>query len=80
MNSNLYLVCLIFNNYLAGRATSPVVDSYTSDMLNKIVKLVDNEPNGPLCTLRLLSHKIQSPHEREALNSLNVYEFVKGIF
>ncbi|VDQ02299.1 unnamed protein product [Trichobilharzia regenti] len=57
---------------MASKATNPVSDQYNSDTVNEIAKLIDTQPNGPVFTLRLLAHKIKSPHEREALSSLAV--------
>ncbi|VDO84761.1 unnamed protein product [Schistosoma margrebowiei] len=53
-----------------GKATNPISDQYDSDTVNEIAKLIDTQPNGPIFTLRLLAHKIKSPHEKEALSSL----------
>nr|CAH8865544.1 unnamed protein product [Trichobilharzia regenti] len=59
---------------LLSKATNPVSDQYNSDTVNEIAKLIDTQPNGPVFTLRLLAHKIKSPHEREALSSLALLE------
>ncbi|CAH8549495.1 unnamed protein product [Schistosoma turkestanicum] len=59
---------------LLSKATNPVSDQYNSDTVNEISKLIDTQPNGPVFTLRLLAHKIKSPHEKEALSSLMLLE------
>ncbi|KAK4468844.1 hypothetical protein MN116_007570 [Schistosoma mekongi] len=59
---------------LLSKATNPISDQYNSDTVSEIAKLIDTQPNGPIFTLRLLAHKIKSPHEKEALNSLSLLE------
>ncbi|CAH8634605.1 unnamed protein product [Schistosoma haematobium] len=61
---------------LLSKATNPISDQYDSDTVNEIAKLIDTQPNGPIFTLRLLAHKIKSPHEKEALSSLMLLEFL----
>ncbi|CAH8633400.1 unnamed protein product [Schistosoma rodhaini] len=61
---------------LLSKATNPISDQYDSDTVNEISKLIDTQPNGPVFTLRLLAHKIKSPHEKEALSSLMLLEFL----
>ncbi|XP_018653453.1 putative golgi associated, gamma adaptin ear containing,arf binding protein 1 (gga1) [Schistosoma mansoni] len=61
---------------LLSKATNPISDQYDSDTVNEISKLIDTQPNGPVFTLRLLAHKIKSPHEKEALSSLVLLEFL----
>lgn len=63
---------LFTQNLIIGKATNPISDQYDSDTVNEIAKLIDTQPNGPIFTLRLLAHKIKSPHEKEALSSLMV--------
>ncbi|CAH8620583.1 unnamed protein product [Heterobilharzia americana] len=59
---------------LLSKATNPLSEQLNSDTLNAIAKLIDTQPNGPVFTLRLLAHKIKSPHEKEALSSLALLE------
>nr|CAX73704.1 ADP-ribosylation factor-binding protein GGA1 (Golgi-localized, gamma ear-containing, ARF-binding protein 1) (Gamma-adaptin-related protein 1) [Schistosoma japonicum] len=59
---------------LLSKATNPISDQYNSETISEIAKLIDTQPNGPIFTLRLLAHKIKSPHEKEALNALSLLE------
>ncbi|XP_054716315.1 ADP-ribosylation factor-binding protein GGA1-like [Uloborus diversus] len=63
----------LLENLLA-RATNPLDSVPDSEAVAEFCCLIDKEHDGPQNALRLLSHKIQSPIEKESLAALFVLE------
>uniref|UniRef100_A0A8C4ICM9 Uncharacterized protein n=1 Tax=Dicentrarchus labrax TaxID=13489 RepID=A0A8C4ICM9_DICLA len=61
-------------NSKASQATDPNNQEDRWDCIQGFYQLVNQETDGPQVAIRLLSHKIQSPQEREALQALTVLE------
>ncbi|XP_035516863.1 ADP-ribosylation factor-binding protein GGA3-like [Morone saxatilis] len=59
---------------LFSQATDPNNQEDRWDCIQGFYQLVNQETDGPQVAIRLLSHKIQSPQEREALQALTVLE------
>jgi ADP-ribosylation factor-binding protein GGA len=53
------------------KATNPLNQSDDFDSIMAFCKQVNDELEGPQIGARLLSHKIQSPQEKEAFKRLN---------
>lgn len=62
-----------FESWL-NRATDPNNQEDRWDCIQGFCQLVDQETDGPQVAIRLLTHKIQSPQEKEALQALTVLE------
>ncbi|XP_075869611.1 ADP-ribosylation factor-binding protein GGA2-like [Nelusetta ayraudi] len=59
---------------LLNQATDPNNLDDRWDCIQDFCQLVNQETDGPQVAVRLLSHKIQSPQEKEALQALTVLE------
>lgn len=59
---------------LLSQATDPNNQEDRWDCIQGFYQLVNQETDGPQVAIRLLSHKIQSPQEKEALQALTVLE------
>uniref|UniRef100_A0A671TNM2 ADP-ribosylation factor-binding protein GGA3-like n=1 Tax=Sparus aurata TaxID=8175 RepID=A0A671TNM2_SPAAU len=59
---------------LLSQATDPNNQEDRWDCIQGFYELVNQEADGPQVAIRLLSHKIQSPQEKEALQALTVLE------
>jgi len=56
------------------KATSPIHKSADPNLMNLFCSKVNAEPEGHQQAIRLISHKIQSPQEHEALRTLELLE------
>lgn len=59
---------------LLSQATDPNNQEDRWDCIQGFYELINQETDGPQVAIRLLSHKIQSPQEKEALQALTVLE------
>lgn len=59
---------------LLSQATDPNNQEDRWDCIEGFYQLVNQQADGPQVAIRLLSHKIQSPQEKEALQALTVLE------
>ncbi|XP_073331785.1 ADP-ribosylation factor-binding protein GGA1-like [Pagrus major] len=59
---------------LLSQATDPNNQEDRWDCIQGFYELVNQETDGPQVAIRILSHKIQSPQEKEALQALTVLE------
>ncbi|XP_076583912.1 ADP-ribosylation factor-binding protein GGA1-like isoform X2 [Chaetodon auriga] len=59
---------------LLSQATDPNNQEDRWDCIQSFYELTNQEADGPQVAIRLLSHKIQSPQEKEALQALTVLE------
>ncbi|CAF0734273.1 unnamed protein product [Didymodactylos carnosus] len=56
------------------KATSPIHKSADPNLVNLFCSKVNADPEGHQAAIRLISHKIQSPQEHEALRTLELLE------
>ncbi len=56
------------------KATSPIIKIPDPNLMNTFCSKVNAEPEGHHQAIRLISHKIQSPQEDEALRTLELLE------
>lgn len=56
------------------KATSPIHKNADPNLMNSFCSKVNAEPEGHHQAIRLISHKIQSPQEHEALRTLELLE------
>ena len=56
------------------QATNPCNEREDVNVIKQLCDTVSQAPEGPLIATRLLAHKIQSPHDQEALLALAVLE------
>ena len=56
------------------QATNPCSEREDVNVIKQFCDCVGQSPEGPLIAARLLAHKIQSPHDQEALLALAVLE------
>lgn len=56
------------------QATNPCNEREDVNVIKQLCDTVCQSPEGPLIATRLLAHKIQSPHDQEALLALSVLE------
>jgi ADP-ribosylation factor-binding protein GGA len=63
----------MFDNNLV-KATSPIHKSADPNLMNSFCSKVNADPEGHHQAIRLISHKIQSPQEHEALRTLELLE------
>lgn len=54
------------------KATNPANREVDWEYINAFCDQINKELEGPLISVRLIAHKIQSPQEREALYALTV--------
>uniref|UniRef100_A0A671TNN6 ADP-ribosylation factor-binding protein GGA3-like n=1 Tax=Sparus aurata TaxID=8175 RepID=A0A671TNN6_SPAAU len=66
------LISEFFKSWIS--ATDPNNQEDRWDCIQGFYELVNQEADGPQVAIRLLSHKIQSPQEKEALQALTVLE------
>ena len=62
----------IFSFISSANQCNPLEKDINKDDITKLVKLIDETPDGPHISLRFLTHKIQSPQEIEAIKALKV--------
>lgn len=60
--------------FILVKATSPIHKTADPNLLNSFCNKVNAEPEGHQQAIRLISHKIQSPQEQEALRTLDLLE------
>lgn len=60
--------------YCLVKTTSPIHKSADPNLMNLFCSKVNNDPEGHHQAIRLISHKIQSPQEHEALRTLELLE------